>query len=119
VPRWCSAPLKRTVRRLRTVTLERWRALSLREQLKRVQRLSGDELEELGCDNETVFRATQGGQRGIADVACGEVGHLGPVHGIVVRIKRGSCRVKPPKQFMGFPVFREYQRPDGQWWRSW
>jgi hypothetical protein len=27
--------------------------------------------------------------------------------------------VKLPKQFMGFPVFREYQRPDGQWWRSW
>jgi hypothetical protein len=64
------------------VTLERWRALSRGEQLKRAQRLSGDELEKLAGRIETMFRSEHGGQRGIADLACGEVGHLGPVHGI-------------------------------------
>ena len=102
------------------MTLKEWQALSLSEQLKKVQQLrSDDTFAKLTGDIETVFQATHGAQRGVADVVCGEVGHLGPVNGIVVRIRRGCPGVKLPKQFMGFPVFREYQRPNGQWWRSW
>lgn len=55
----------------------------------------------------------------IVDVLAGEVGFLGPIIGIAVRIRRGNGRVYLPKYYLGFPVFKEYQRKNGSWARQW
>jgi len=101
------------------MTLRRWLRLPEDQQRARSQDLSRGEMDSLAPRIENKFREVYGGQAGVVEILCGEVGHLGPVNGIVVRIVRGSARVRLPESFLGFPVFREYQRRSGEWWRKW
>ncbi len=90
--------------------LSEWRTLSAEEQERESERLDPYGRDPLFDQIEAAFREEHGGQEGVAEVFCGMGSGVGPYVGIFVSIRRGSPRVRLPKVYLGFSVFRTYQK---------
>jgi hypothetical protein len=95
--------------------LREWRTLPDEEQRRRCQNLDAYSRDCLFGLVESAFKKEYGNAPGVADVFCGMGPGVGPYNGIFVRIKRGRPRTSLPKYYLGFPVFRHYQKATGEW----
>lgn len=98
------------IRRRKIYNLQNWKRLSLKDQRKYYQGINPYTDWTLFKEIEKDFSYTFGKQPGIDNVFCGNAGTLGPFWAICVKIKRNSKRVSLPKEYLGFPVLRFYQR---------
>lgn len=94
--------------------LSDWRRLTVEEQKKRSGELDPYGRDPLFDQIEAAFREEHGNQEGVAEVFCGMGPGVGPYVGIFVTIQRGCPRVRLPKVYLGFSVFRCYQKPNGE-----
>lgn len=92
------------------MTLQEWLALSEAEQEQQAGNLDPYQSEPLLAAVRRLFIEAYGGQPGVESIHCGCGPGLGPYLGIFVRIKPGQPRVRLPKRYLGFPVYREHQR---------
>jgi hypothetical protein len=97
------------------VRLSEWRSLPDEEQKRQAQNLDPYRRDALFDRVEAAFKKEYGNLSGVSDVFCGLGPGVGPYHGVFVRIKRGHGRARLPKFYLGFQVFRHYQRANGEW----
>ena len=62
---------------------------------------------DLFKDVKARFISEYGDNKDILKISCGFGAGLGPYYGIFVTIKKGSPRIKLPKYYLGFRVFRK------------
>ena len=92
------------------MTITDWKLLSEYERAEKCQDLNPYEEWNLFKGVESEFISAFGNQSGIEKAHCGTGPCMGPYNSIVVTIKRGQPRTNVPKQFLGFPVLKEYQK---------
>jgi hypothetical protein len=95
--------------------LSEWRSLTEDEQRRQCQNLDPYGRDMLFDELEAAFKKEYGKAPGVAEVLCGQGPGVGPYNGVFVKIKRGCPRVRLPSRYLGFPVFRHYQRANGEW----
>ena len=87
-----------------------WKLLEEGERKEKCKVLNPYEEWDLFKAVESDFISEFENQPGIEKANCGIDPSMGPYNSIVVTIKRGQARTKLPKQFLGFPVLKEYQK---------
>lgn len=96
----------------KNLTYDKWKKLPEKKQIELCQDLNsyGNEHNEIFNGVETEFIKTYQAQSGIEKASCGRAPCLGPLNCITVTIKRGQKRTELPKYFMGFYIYKTYQK---------
>ena len=92
------------------MTYNSWQLLNPEEQERKCQDLNPYEEWDVFKEVEKEFLREFGNQKGIEKVHCGLGPSMGPLNGIVITIRPGEKKTQTPKKFMGFPVYKEYQK---------